>query len=218
MIHKNSLYNIGLSLTDKIYHHRYDRFYPQFLEKFRKYSFNMLEIGVDSGGSLKLWQKYFPKAKIYGIDHKSSWTDESGAFEILKCDQSKVEELEKAIYKLPKCKFIIDDGSHVPYHQFITFDKFFTNLLEDGGVYIIEDIECNYWRSDAEIYGFTIGEYKFIDFLKTLPDEINSEFSQKKNTYDISSITFAHNCCIIVKQTKEERIISQREYRGKANL
>lgn len=213
-----SFYEIGLNLTDKIFHHRYDRFYPFFLEKLRNTTFNMLEIGLGSGGSMQLWKQYFLNAKIYGIDKDICWTDPDNRCEILKCDQSKIEDLEKIKHQIPKCKFIIDDGSHHPYHQFITFNELFTSVLEDGGIYIIEDIECNYWKPDSTIHGYVIGEYKFIDYLKTLPDQINSEFSQQSNLYNISSITFAHNCCIIIKQTEEEKLISQREYGGKDNL
>ena len=46
-----SFYDIGYSLSDKVNHHRYDRFYPLFLESLRDQEFNMLEIGVWGGGS-----------------------------------------------------------------------------------------------------------------------------------------------------------------------
>ena len=52
-----SFEEIGKKLTDKIHHHRYDRFYPQFLEPLRNRKFNMLEIGIDRLGSLKLWEE-----------------------------------------------------------------------------------------------------------------------------------------------------------------
>ena len=63
-----SFYEIGSHLSDKVNHHRYDRFYPLFLESLRDQEFNMLEIGVWGGGSLQLWEEYFPKAYIHGVD------------------------------------------------------------------------------------------------------------------------------------------------------
>ena len=88
-----TLKEIGLSLTDKISYHRYDRFYPMFLEPLRHQEFNMLEIGVDRGGSLSLWKEYFPKANIFGADIDQQWADERAA--VFKCDQSKLSDLKE---------------------------------------------------------------------------------------------------------------------------
>lgn len=207
---------IGHNLTDKINHHRYDRFYPIFLESFREQEFNMLEIGVDRGGSLALWKEYFPKAHIFGADIYQEWSDERAT--IFKCDQSNPSDLKELVKKVPKCKFIIDDASHVPYHQMITFCELFENTLDFGGVYIVEDLECNYWRSEVPILKYKTGHFNFIDFLKRFPDQVNEEFSKRKNYFSVSSITFAHNCAIIKKQTAEEIVISSRNYRYGYNL
>lgn len=210
---KKSFYEIGEKLTDKIYHHRYDRFYPTFLEPLRKKSFNLLEIGIERGGSLLLWKEYFPKAKIYGIDINLELENED--YVIHKIDQSDKNQLKKAVDLIPKCELIIDDGSHQPTHQLETFLEFFNNLLEFGGIYIIEDIECNYWRPEASIYGYSIGHFNIVDYFKNTPDQINYEFSNRKNNLNISSVTFAHNCIILVKKTLEEMNFSKREYRFK---
>ena len=212
----NDFYNIGKDLTDKVYHHRYDRFYPRFLESLRDQEFNMLEIGVWRGGSLKLWEEYFPKALIYGIDTNSEW--KSDRCTTYKFDQSKPEDLKEIVKTIPKCQFIIDDGSHHPQHQLITFLELFENLLDGGGVYIIEDIECNYWKPDSFIYGYKIGHFNIMDYFKNTPNQINSEFSRRKNTLNISTITFAHNCVIITKQTKEEIELTNRSYRFENQL
>jgi hypothetical protein len=208
---KKSFYEIGLNLTDKIYHHRYDRFYPTFLESLRKSSFNLLEIGIDTGGSLLLWKEYFPKAKIYGIDINLELKNDD--FTIYKIDQSDLDQIKKATKLIPKCQLIIDDGSHHPIHQLETFLEFFDKILEYGGIYIIEDIECNYWRPETSIYGYEIGHFNIIDYFKNTPDQINCEFNKKKNTLNISSITFAHNCIIVVKKTIDEINFSNRKYR-----
>jgi hypothetical protein len=215
-----SFYEIGLSQpgkTDKVSHHRYDRFYPLFLESLRDQEFNMLEIGVGSGGSLRLWEEYFPKASIYGVDIDYSYFEGSSErFTLHEFDQSNPNDLKEIVNTIPKCKFIIDDGSHHPHHQFITFIELFKNLLEPGGVYIIEDIECNYWQNpDSSIYGYEIGYFNILSYFKNTLDQINTEFSDKKNYLNISTVTFAHNCIIITKQIPEETEISNRPYRSK---
>jgi hypothetical protein len=212
-----SFYEIGSHLSDKVNHHRYDRFYPLFLESLRDQEFNMLEIGVWGGGSLQLWEEYFPKAYIHGVDiNYDSYEGSSERFTLHKFDQSNPNDLKKIVETVPKCKFIIDDGSHHPYHQFITFIELFENLLEPGGVYIIEDIECNYWQNPkSNIHGYEIGHFNTLDYFKNTLDQINSEFSNQKNYLNISTVTFAHNCIIITKQTPEETEISNRSYRFK---
>jgi len=212
-----TLYEIGSALkTDKIIHHRYDLAYSRYLESFRDTHFNMLEIGVESSLSIDMWKEYFPKSFIYGIDIFAEFKDSRS--KCFKLDQSSSEDLQIAVDNIPKCKFIIDDGSHHPAHQCMTFTKFFEELLEDGGVYIIEDIECNYWESSSEMYGYNRGHFNFIDVLKTYPDKINQEFSGIDNSLNIATVTFAQNCVIITKQTKEESMLFSREYRYKDKL
>lgn len=219
-----SFQEIGIKLTDKINYHRYDRFYPRFLESLRDKKFNMLEIGFGggnsypfiAGGSLKLWKEYFPHAYINVVDINNEGEDDRS--KVFKLDQSKKDDLQYIVDNIPKCKFIIDDGSHHPYHQFITFIKLFDELLEDGGVYIIEDIECNYWKSTSKIYGYEIGHFNFMDLLKQYPDKINKEFTKVDNPLNLSSITFGHNCVIITKSTHGEVELKNRNYRFNHNI
>lgn len=211
-----TLKEIGANLTDKISHHRYDRFYPMFLEPLRNQEFSMLEIGVDRGGSLSLWKEYFPKAHIFGADIHQQWSDERAT--VFKCDQSNLLDLKELSQKVPKCKLIIDDGSHIPQHQMLTFCELFETVLDSGGIYIVEDLECNYWGPTTSLYGYQIGYYNFLDFLKKLPDQVNEEFSRQNNHFSVSSVTFGHNCAIIKKQTEDEVPISSRSYRFRYNL
>jgi len=53
---------------------------------------------------------------------------------------------------------IIDDGSHVPRHQLITFTSLFP-CVRPGGVYVIEDIESSYYDgSDPSLYHTPIAD------------------------------------------------------------
>jgi len=42
--------------------------YSIYLEAYRDIEFNLLEIGVYNGASVKMWKEYFPKANIVAID------------------------------------------------------------------------------------------------------------------------------------------------------
>ena len=154
------------SKTDKIFHHAYHRFYPRFIEHYRKLpdkGMAMLEIGLESMKSIPLWTNYFPKAFIYGIDIGfSEIGDRYRIFQADQSDRSKLEDIVKN--KINKAIFlIVDDGSHVPEHQVLSFDYLFEHLLLPGGTYIVEDIETSYWRKNG-LYGYEVSEFITIHF------------------------------------------------------
>jgi hypothetical protein len=198
--------------SDKVSYHGYHFFYTHFLEKFRYDNFNMLEIGYGGGLSLKSFVEYFPKADITIMDINEELIH-SDRCRVVKGDQSNIEDLDNIIKNIKKAKFIIDDGSHNPQHQFDTFNYLFKNLLQPGGVYIIEDIELSYWNPESTLYGYKSGYFNLLDSFKKYQEMINSEFTGVKNYLDISTITYAQNCIIITKRTEEEKLYFDRIYR-----
>lgn len=221
-----------ISGTDKVLHHGYQRFYPRYLETLRDSATGMLEIGIDYHKSLHLWKGYFTKAHIYGIDINDKVLVDPRV-SILKADQSKRADLEQILTKITHpVQFIIDDGSHIPEHQVLTFNVLFDKLLQPGGVYIVEDIETSYWTRD-KIYGYdTRYGYRhpnsFIEKVKPVADAINSEFllpAFKKHNVDlladfnpatlsmIGTMTFGQNCVIFTKKTVAESEKYTRPYR-----
>ena len=169
-----------------------------------------------------MWKDYFRHAYIYAIDINKEYQD--GRFRIFKTDQSDIKNLEvvKNNIRHP-IYFINDDGSHIPEHQIISFDYLFSNVLEEGGVYIIEDIEVSYWKT-GNLYGYNanygfLHNLSIVEKFKLLVDYVNSSFlseNDKKildeNTQFISSktkdsilsINFSENCIIIKKKNKDD--------------
>jgi phage antirepressor YoqD-like protein len=206
-------YHLSLNnQTDKVYYHGYHHFYPQYFEKFRYQKFNMLEIGYGDGASMKTWIEYFPQADITVLDINVQHI-ESDRCRVIKGDQSKLSDLDTIIDTINHAKLILDDGSHNPLHQFDTFNYLFKNLLEPGGVYIIEDIEVSYWNPESTLYGYKSGYFNLIDAFKKYQEMINSEFTGVRNHLNISSILFGQNCIIITKRTQEQIDYFNREYR-----
>jgi hypothetical protein len=197
--------------TDKVTYHGYQFFYPQFLEDMRFKKFNMLEIGWGSGASIKVWNDYFPNAQIYVMDIDVEYVD--GRQKVIKGDQSNEEDLLKVVNDVKSAKFIIDDGSHNPEHQLNTFYYLFKNLLEPGGVYIIEDIELSYWNPESTLYGYKTGNVNILLNMMKYHEMINHEFTGVKNILNISSVTYGQNCIIIKKRTEEETKYFDRIYR-----
>lgn len=140
--------------------HNYTDVYEPYLEKFRHDSLNFLEIGLGvtgehwrsdivhgkntGGASIKMWHDYFINSKIFGIDiNECSYLDNE-RIKTYVADQGNVENLESFMQSsgVEEFDFIIDDGSHRPDHQQISFSYFFKKL-KPGGLYIIEDLLSN---------------------------------------------------------------------------
>jgi hypothetical protein len=221
--------------TDKITHHGYNRFYDYFFYTIKNKYFNLIEIGVDQGRSLNVWQEIFPNAKIYGIDKMLEYTIPKG--EVFKGDQSDIADLKKIVDKIGLSMVIIDDGSHVPEHQLLTFNYLFKDGLDFGGIYIIEDIETSYWKK-SELYGYQVNagfksKNNIVNIFKNILPIVNREFLIEKNIEEIkkynkieyenlkyiSFIMFGQNCIIIKKMTKKEyENFGKRKYRWIENL
>lgn len=110
---------------------------------------------------------------------------------------------------------IIDDGSHVPSHQWNTFLALW-QVIAPGGLYIIEDVETNYWSKRASVYGNSLrNEENIMSNFKALIDrDVNAEFYGGIDNGQIEYIQFYRNCIIL----KKKREISQRTYRFKHHI
>ena len=127
--------------TDK-YHHGYFTFYNPLIDKYSQAT-NILEIGITSGGSLRLWEKKFKKATIYGIDLHDSKLHETNRIKTFVADQSNRQQLAEFIAATnTEFDIIIDDGGHTMKTQQISFGFLF-KYLRSGGVYIIEDLHTS---------------------------------------------------------------------------
>jgi hypothetical protein len=94
-----SLDDLGLSFgTDKSsWGHDYLRFYEPYFGTLRETEIRFLEIGVAGGASLRVWEEYFPKAKVIGADINPAakvFARDRISTEIV--DQSKTEDLNSS--------------------------------------------------------------------------------------------------------------------------
>lgn len=131
----------------------------------------VLEIGVQNGGSLQLWRRFFGKdAIIFGIDIDSrcrEFADEGNQIRI--GDQSDPTFLKQVVEEMGGIDVVIDDGSHIASHQVASFKVLFPMLAHDG-IYICEDLHTSYW--DGWEGGY-LREGTFIEFAKALIDQLH---------------------------------------------
>ena len=127
--------------------HGYDIFYEKFFKENRTKSLNIIEFGIHHGDSLAALSSYFPNAKIVGVDRNPFTTNyKSKKIRTLHCNVSSEKNLKNLSNYLSKdYDYIIDDASHNPIHQKLTFFSMFKNL-KSGGIFVIE--ELNFFQSE----------------------------------------------------------------------
>lgn len=142
------LNDIGLKYnTDKSSRfHNYLDFYEEHLPD-QSFNGRLLEIGIMDGYSIQMWREYYPDAEIVGVDimpkdHLKIAKDPNVT--LLQLNATDIE----AVSELEYFDIVIDDGSHMSLEQQQDFFWFYFNQLNQGGIYVIEDL----WTSHMPNY------------------------------------------------------------------
>ena len=158
---------------------------------------NILEIGIQYGGSMKLWNDYFVNANIYGIDinEPPSFLKEFKRVTLLKMNAYSQESIDYFLNQNIEFDFIIDDGPH-SFESMIYFIQNYTKLLANGGTLIVEDIPDINWCKPFKTlvpdgYTYEIFDLRYIKnryddilFVIKKPTEISKEY---KLCFDIGA-------------------------------
>ena len=149
-------------------HHDYLRFFETFFAPLRDEPVTLLEIGVHRGASLRMWEDYFPRATIIGVDILPACKRfEHDRVRIELADQSNVEHLAHLALKHGPFDIIIEDGSHMWEHQITSVRTLFP-FLKNAGYYIAEDLQTNYGAMREQYRG--VATESCVDFLKSWMD------------------------------------------------
>lgn len=132
---------------DKNSTHSYLPVYEEILAPYRHTAKNILEIGLMSGESLRMWSEYF-SGTVYGMDCSETPIDgladlrpimAENKYNICIGDATSEADVDK-YFNGVEFQIVIDDGNHVTDSQVQTFN-IFKNRMCKGGLYIIEDPE-----------------------------------------------------------------------------
>ena len=137
---------INNNLTDKNSYHSYVDVYENLFKNRQLTVKNLLEIGIERGGSLKLWNDYFVNAQIYGLDINDPPQFLSNHKRIItkKCNAYSSDTTQFFLDNNIKFDIIIDDGPHT-LESMIYIIKNYTQLLNNNGILIIEDVQAIDW-------------------------------------------------------------------------
>ncbi len=131
--------------TDKCAsHHNYLELYDTFFAPLRSRAERVLEIGVLGGESVRMWEAYFSRAAIFGIDIDDASQHQTERIRTFVADQANREQLTRFIDEHGSgFDIVVDDGGHSMEQQQVSFGFFFPHL-RSRGIYIIEDIHTSF--------------------------------------------------------------------------
>lgn len=210
---------------DDFFSHKWEHYLFAYQEILGKYAekgkpVNLLEIGVQNGGSLQLWKKFLPKgSQIYGVD--------------IEPDCQKIDFKDKNIHFFPgdgaspdfwannmkdiTFDIIIDDGSHMCPDVINSFELLFPLKLNMGGTYIVEDLHTSY---KAEYLGGYKKKESSIEYFKNLIDYLNFNYIELPPNFDkesleplidlnkqIKRVSFYDSICAIEKYNKRLKMV-----------
>lgn len=200
---------------------KYLTVYEKTFSPVRNAKLSMLEIGVQNGGSLETWSRYFYNAtRILGCDINPKCADlryENKAVTILVGDATQVGTYESIKEISQQFDIIIDDGSHVSQDIVDAFLLYFPTLTP-GGIYCVEDTHTLYWE---DFGGGLDNADNAKEFFKDLTDVINQEHWRTNQTIEglitsrlglrsidfitegwVESVEF-HNSLIIIRKAEQ---------------
>ncbi len=197
----------------------YFELYERHLEKFRGKNIKVLEIGIAQGGSLDMWQYYFGKgAEVIGMDC-NKWCADVTDKKTYIGNQADRKFLRSVIKKEKSFDVIIDDGGHRSEQMVTSFQELYP-YVNNGGVYIVEDVCCAYWNR----FNGGLGKMgTIVEVSKGLIDLVNKVSDENIYAESLTGIHFYNSMIVFdkgIKQKIKTKLIGERHLNrnhGKSN-
>lgn len=185
----------GFYTSDKGADHDYIKsYYEKEFEGKRDSVKNVLELGVQWGGSLMLWSEWFPNAKVVGLDIYEGvvghYNEMRGAREYPNVE-IRIQDgyVNPVIAEHPDSfyDYIIDDGPHSIESMITAIHKWLPKV-KPGGKLVIEDIQNYDWfeKLEKEVSPELATEFRRFDFRKNKnrSDDMIFEITRKNGTQE----------------------------------
>lgn len=142
--------------TDKNTVHSYLETYEKLFKPKKESATHILEIGIDRGGSIRLWADYFINANIYGLDCNFYKFEHPRIHTVIGDAYHHIDDAIKHKYDV-----MIDDGPHT-FESMISFINMYLPLLKEDGILIIEDVQSIDWTD----YFKNVVPFEFKEFIE----------------------------------------------------
>ncbi len=182
--------------------HYFDAYLPHLRALNDKSSIRVLEIGVFSGGSLEMYRHFFSGKELHivGVDIN----EECRSFAAPDTDIEIGDQEDLAFWQQFKTRhaafdLIVDDGGHSCEQQIATFESLF-DLLNPGGVYIVEDIGGS---SNNRFLAYLSGLLTLLNHIATGG---KGEPAPRQIQNAVAKIEFIPGCVFITKRPETQPI------------
>lgn len=213
----------------------YLREYDRLLGGYQALPIRLLEIGIQNGGSLEKWTKFFPHStRLIGCDINPECgllEYEDPRISVIVGDANENDTSQQIFDVCAEFEIVIDDGSHRSGDIVKTFARYFSHV-RDGGVFIAEDLHCSYWRNyegglfdpmssvaffkrladivSYEHWGVAVERKSILaSFTETYGDSFNEEVLSH-----IHSVEFINSICVVRKQAPADNVLGWRVVAG----
>lgn len=192
--------------------HFYADHYSREFRHLRDEPIVLLELGIGGyadpyrgGHSLRMWEEYFPKAQIVGLDYYTKLGMDTSRIKTYAGRQDDPRVIDRLVERHGPFDLIIDDCSHEMAPTIESFHLLWPHL-KPGGIYAIEDLETSYidtWGGSAEWYAPNTSVRFLTDLINGLNDAPGHEMTEVER--QIESIDCYRNLAFIRRWDDGER-------------
>jgi hypothetical protein len=201
-------------------------FYERIFAPLRDKPITLVEVGVQNGGSLEIWSKFFAHAeRIVGCDVNEKCRAlryDDPRISVVVGQVNSPPTFREIHARAPRFDIFLDDGSHNSPDIIAAYYNYWPSV-KPGGLFVIEDLHCAYFPT----YDGGIDQpLNAMNFLKLLADGIHLEhwkgqgangFEQRIAPFlpagakadlslveDVRSVLFLDSICVIEKRGEGE--------------
>lgn len=138
-----TLHELGTT-TDKSWPHGYLHLYQALFEPIRRTAQTVLEIGIHTGDSIRMWRDYFINAHVYGIDVVDNCGGLVGEDRITAMFRDAYTKETVDSFGETRFDVIVEDGAHTLESMRFAVREY-SKLLTTTGILVIEDIPDPTW-------------------------------------------------------------------------
>jgi hypothetical protein len=173
---------------------RYTETYARFFGDLASEEITLLEIGIDRGASLRLWEDFFPRATIHAIDINPRCNRYSSQRTTVHIgSQTDAAFLEHVVRQSGALDVVIDDGGHTMEQHAAGLIHLWAHV-KPGGAYIIEDLHTAYM---PEFGGG--GPDSTMHRLKSVLDSLHGYPADRPIVHGVAGVWFAPSIAVLVK-------------------
>lgn len=135
-----ALDDLAISTDKSEREHGYTKWYERHLDPGTIRT--LVEIGVNEGGSMRMWRSWLPEARIIGfdIDRRAESFCEGLDVDVIIADGTTFDMETAALAGMVPVDVVVDDGSHDGFEQVRALHNWWPHL-NPGGWFVIEDLE-----------------------------------------------------------------------------